>query len=229
MKYRDEVMAVSRSLCPSVADAVKEGRLPIVIGGDHSVAMGSIAGVSSVVGAENLAVIYIDGHADINTEQTTETGFIHGMPLAAAMGLCDESLTVGKRTNLLGLNTYIIGARSIDNGEYPIIHEQGVTLYTANDVREKGMKAVMNEVLGRIAVPYVHVSFDVDVLDETVFPATGYRMPNGLSYADAETAVVACFASGKVVSLDVVEYNPTLYFEGDYRKSLISLMNHSIR
>ncbi len=229
MKYLDEVMAVSRTLCPTVAETVKKGRLPIVIGGDHSVAMGSIAGTSSVVGADNLAVVYIDGHADINTEKTTETGFIHGMPLAAAMGLCDDLLTVDKKINLLGRNTYIIGARSIDNGEYAIMEEQGVTLYTADAVRKKGMAALITDVLNAITVPYVHVSFDVDVLDEAVFPATGYRMPEGLTANDAETALTACFASGKVVSLDVVEYNPGLDSDGDNRQMLISLLKRSIR
>ena len=110
MKDLDAVMAVSRGLSSHVAGAIREGRLPMVIGGDHSVAMGSIDGASSVVGSDRLAVIYIDGHTDINTEKTTETGFIHGMPLAAAMGLCDDRLTVKNKINLLGKNTYIIGA-----------------------------------------------------------------------------------------------------------------------
>ncbi len=224
MKYLGEVMTVSRSLKERAAEAIGGGRLPIVLGGDHSVAMGSIAGASSIYGAEDLAVIYIDGHTDINTEKTTETGFLHGMPLAAAMGLCDDALTVGNKVNLYGKNTYIIGARSIDDGEYPIIREQSVTLYTADDVREKGMEAVMREVLKSITAAAIHVSFDVDVLDESVFPATGYRMPKGLTFTDAEQALSACFATGKVVSLDVVEYNPMLDADGQSRERLFSLL-----
>ncbi|MBQ4065070.1 MAG: arginase family protein, partial [Clostridia bacterium] len=179
----------------------------------------------SACGAEELAVIYIDGHTDINTEATTETGFIHGMPLAAAMGLCDDLLTVGNKVNLYGSNTYIIGARSIDDGEYPIIKEQGVTLFTAEDVRRMGMEAVMQEVLAGITASAIHVSFDVDVLDEAVFPATGYRMPNGLTLADVECALTASFSTGKVVSLDVVEYNPLLDSDCRCRGTLFSLLD----
>lgn len=224
MKDVGEVMAVCRELAVRVEAAVGEGRLPVVIGGDHSVAIGSIAGASAVVGTDDLAVIYIDGHTDINTDKSTLTGFIHGMPLAAAMGLCDDRLTVGSKVNLKGRNTFIIGARSIDEGEYPIMRSQGVTLYTAEDVKSRGMEAVINEVLAAISASAIHVSFDVDVLDREVFPSTGYRMPDGLSLADAETALSACFATGKVCSFDLVEYNPLLDTEGQDRQKLFSLL-----
>ncbi len=229
MKYLEEVMTVSRSLQERVANAIRGGRLPIILGGDHSVAMGSIAGASSIYGSEDLAVIYVDGHTDINTEKTTETGFLHGMPLAAAMGLCDDALTVGKKVNLCGKNTYIIGARSIDEGEYPTIRGQGVTLYTADDVRQMGMDAVIGKVLSDISASVIHLSFDVDVLDETVFPATGYQMPNGLGFTDAEKVLAACFATRKVISFDVVEYNPTLDPDGIYRKQLLSLIQQTVQ
>ncbi len=225
MKYLSEVMAVSRALYARVRDAILAGRLPVVIGGDHSVAIGSLAGASSVFGAEGLSVIYIDGHTDINTEKTTETGFLHGMPLAAAMGLCHEELTVGRKVNIRGKNTFILGARSIDPGEYTIIREQGVTLYTAEKIREQGMAAVMQEVLSQVTTPALHVSFDVDVLDEAVFPSTGYRMPNGLSLADVEIALRSCFSTGCVCSFDCVEYNPYLDTDGRDRETLFSLLD----
>lgn len=224
MKDVGEVMAVCRELSGRVGGAIREGRLPVVIGGDHSVAIGSIAGAASVVGAENLAVVYIDGHTDINTDKTTLTGFIHGMPLAAAMGLCDERLTVGNRVNLKGSNTFILGARSVDEGEYPIIASQGVTLYTAETIRAKGIRVVVEELLRTITVPAIHVSFDVDFLDQEVFPSTGYRMPDGLTLADASEILNACFATGRVCSLDVVEYNPLLDTEGRDREKLFSLL-----
>ena len=134
----NQVVDVSKKIYDEVRNSLVRGDFPIVIGGDHSVAMGSIAGVADVYGADDLSVVYVDGHTDINTEKTTETGYIHGMPLAAAMGLCDDALTVGNKINLYGRNTFIVGARSIDKGEYPIVEKQGVTLYTADDVRKHG-------------------------------------------------------------------------------------------
>ena len=229
MKDVGEVMAVCRELAGRVSGVIREKRLPIVIGGDHSVAIGSIAGASATVGTDDLAVIYIDGHTDINTDSSTLTGFIHGMPLAAAMGLCDDRLTVGNRVNLKGENTFILGARSIDEGEYPIIASQGVTLYTADTIRAKGIEVVVEEVLKAITAPAIHVSFDVDFLDQTVFPSTGYRMPDGLTLADAAAILTACFATGRVCSLDVVEYNPLLDTDGRDREKLFSLFKQITR
>lgn len=228
LKYLREVMTVSRRLAKSVEEAIRADRLPIVIGGDHSVAIGSIGGAASVVGASDLAVVYIDGHTDINTEKTTETGFIHGMPLAAAMGLCDDRLTVGSKVNLYGKNTYILGARSIDDGEYPIIEEQGVTLVTAAEIQKRGMAAVIAEILPKIKAPYIHLSFDVDVLDREVFPSTGYLMPDGLSFEEVSDAIAAVFATGKVVSFDCVEYNPLLDKEGKDKEKLFSLFDRIV-
>ncbi len=225
MKYVSEVMEVSRKLCETVGGILREGGFPVVIGGDHSAAIGSIAGASSVWGADRLAVIYIDGHTDINTEVTTETGFIHGMSLAAAMGLCDPRLTAGRRVNLLGRNTVILGARSIDPGEYPIITAQQVTLITAEEIRKRGMKETIREVLGRLTVPAIHISFDVDFLDETAFSSTGYRMPDGLTPDDAAEALRACFDDGRVCSLDCVEYNPLMDETGADREKLFRLLD----
>jgi arginase len=229
MKDVGEVMAVCRELSARVGDAIREGRLPIVVGGDHSVAIGSLAGAASALGVENLAVVYIDGHTDINTDKTTETGFIHGMPLAAAMGLCDERLTVGNRVNLKGENTFILGARSVDEGEYPIIASQGVTLFTADAIRTKGIETVVEEVLKAITAPAIHVSFDVDFLDQAVFPSTGYRMPDGLALADAAVILTACFATGRICSLDVVEYNPLLDTDGRDREKLFLLLEQIVQ
>ncbi len=220
-----EVMTVSRGIYDNVRTALKDGKFPVVIGGDHSVAIGSIAGVSSVYGPEELTVVYIDGHTDINTERSSLTGYIHGMPLAAAMGLCTDSLTVGNKVNLYGKNTWIIGARSIDDAEYPIMEEQGVRLFTAEDVRSRGISDVMSEVISSIRTEAIHISFDVDCLDETEFPSTGYRMPGGMMLEEAETALESLFATGKVVSFDCVEYNPELDESGDDRIKLFEIFS----
>ena len=225
MKYLPEVMAVSRRLYQTVGDALRAGAFPIVIGGDHSAAIGSIAGVSSVIGPAELAVVYLDGHTDIHSDKTTKTGFLHGMPLGAALGLCDDRLTVGRKVNLFGRNLAILGARSVDPGEYPTIREQKVTLIPAEEMHARGIGPVLREILSSLRATAIHVSFDVDFMDETVFPATGYRMPGGASLAEAEEALSLLFADGRVVSLDLVEYNPTLDQNGACRETLFRLLS----
>ena len=208
------VTDMSRRVCEAVSGQIGAGNLPIVIGGDHSVAMGSIAAAAET-SPEPLTVVYIDGHTDINTEESTESGYIHGMPLAQAMGLCTPLLDIGKtRAHLRGENTYILGARSIDPGEYPILRAQGVHLYTAEDVRSLGIGEVMRRVCAEIAGKRVHISFDVDCMDGEVFPATGYRMPDGMTFEEALSALIGAFRAARVCSLDLVEYDPTLDHDG---------------
>ena len=225
MKFLNEVMAVSRRLYRSVGTALRGGSFPIVIGGDHSAAIGSIAGVSSVYGPDDLAVVYLDGHADINTERTSETGFIHGMPLAAALGLCDDRLTVGRKVNLIGRNLVILGARSVDAGEYPTIAAQSVTMIPADEMHRRGVSAVLGEILPSLKAKAVHVSLDVDFMDQTVFPATGYRMPGGASFSEAREALSLCLNDGRVTSMDLVEYNPLLDRDASGRATLFRLLS----
>lgn len=223
IKSASEVMTVSRELYKNVVKELSAGRFPIVIGGDHSVAIGSIAGAAA--SCERLSVIYIDGHADINTEKSSVSGFIHGMPLASAMGLCCDALTVGKRGAVKGEDIYIIGARSIDEAEYPIIAENGVHLYTADCVRKRGVSGIMNEIMAGIK-GNVHVSFDVDFLDGHIFPATGYRMPDGLDISALYGILNPVFSSGRAVSMDVVEYNPMLDERSESLVTLHGIFSH---
>lgn len=221
----EEVIDVSRRLYVNAKQVLADGDFPMVIGGDHSIAMGSIAAAAETVGASALSVIWIDGHTDINTERSTQTGCIHGMPLAQAMGLCTDLLNVGQeKIHLLGENLFIIGARSIDDGEWPILRSQGVHLYSADQVRTDGIHAVMSQVLAQVKTPYIHVSFDVDSMDSEVFPATGYRMPNGMTAYEAHHAFATALQSGRAVSADLVEYNPLLDSDGSGEKQLLSFL-----
>ncbi len=214
------VMQVAQGVYGMMADAHEAGRFPIAIGGDHSVAMASIGALADRVGAENVAVIYLDGHADINTEKTTESGYIHGMPLAAAMGLCHDKLTVGQhKIHLYGENTYIVGARSIDEGEWPTIKEQGVTLFSPEQVAADP-DGIADAILERTAGKYIHLSFDVDVMDGKEFVSTGYRMPGGLSFAVIYRLLSRWIGSGRLSSFDCVEYNPLLDNGEDKEKLL---------
>lgn len=214
------VMQVACGVYDMVMKAHEAGRFPIVIGGDHSVAMASMAALADRVGAENVAVVYVDGHADINTEKTTESGYIHGMPLAAAMGLCHDKLTVGRhKIHLYGENTYIVGARSIDEGEWPTLREQGVTLFSPEQVTADP-DGVADAILERTAGKHIHLSFDVDVMDGKEFPSTGYRMPNGLTFETVYRLLRRWIGSGRLSSFDCVEYNPLLDNGEDKEKLL---------
>ena len=222
--HLDTVMTVSRRLRASLLTALNRGQLPIVIGGDHSIAMGSLAAMGEFYGAEHLAVIYIDGHADINTEKTSVTGCIHGMDLAAACGLCCDELTVGRqKVNLLGKNLYILGGRSIDPPEYGILESQGAHLYTPEQLAGNGLRRALAEILPQLADKQVHISFDVDSLDPSQFSCTGYLLPNGLTLGQAKTILESVLGTGRVRCFECVEYNPTLDCGGRDIRSLLDV------
>ena len=225
LRHLDTVMEVCRRLRANALEALGRGEFPVVIGGDHSCAMGTLAALGEFYGTENLAVVYIDAHTDINTDRTSESGYIHGMDLAAACGLCGPELTVGKnRVNLLGENLHIIGARSIDPPEYGVIRQAGARLHTAQEVRERGVEAVLAQVLPALEGKRVHVSFDVDVLDPSEFSATGYNIPDGLTAAQAGRMLGAVLETGWTCALECVEYNPTMDPEGKDRDTLMGLL-----
>lgn len=224
LRHLDTVMAVSRALRQNMLAALDRGQFPMVIGGDHSVAMGSLAALGEFYGPENVAVVYIDAHADINTEKTSVTGCIHGMDLAAACGLCCDGLTVGKnRVNVLGQNIHIIGGRSIDPPEYGIMAEQGVHLYSAEGIRKHGVSWALEQMLPMLEGKRVHISFDVDSLDPTEFFATGYNLPGGLTLANGELIMEQVLAAGSVCSFECVEYNPSLDPAGTDGDKLLGL------
>lgn len=223
LKYLDTVMAVSRALRANVLSALEEGRYPVILGGDHSIAMGSLAALGEHYGAENVALVYIDAHADINTEKTSESHCIHGMDLAAACGICCPELQVGKnRVDILGKNIHILGGRSIDPPEYGIIEDLGVHLHPAEELREKGLETVLAQLLPQLEGKKVHISFDVDSMDPKFFTSTGYLIPGGLSPEDVKTILRAVLPG--TVSFECVEYNPTLDPEGKDARSLLDLL-----
>ena len=211
LRHLDTVMEVCRRLRANTLAALERGEYPIVIGGDHSCAMGSLAALGEFYGPEHLAVVYVDAHTDINTDRTSASGYIHGMDLAAACGLCCDALTVGKnKVNLLGENLHIIGARSIDPPEWGVVERAGAHLHTAQEVRARGLGAVLAELLPALKGKRVHISFDVDVLDPSEFTATGYNIPEGLSVAEVERILSAVLDTGRTCSFECVEYNPTM-------------------
>lgn len=225
LRHLDTVMEVCRRLRANVLDALGWGEYPIVIGGDHSCAMGTLAALGEFYGPENLAVVYVDAHTDINTERTSESGCIHGMDLAAACGLCRDELTVGKnKVNLLGENLHFIGARSIDPPEYGIVERVGAHLHTAQKVRERGLEAVLADILLALEGKQVYISFDVDVLDPSEFTATGYNIPEGLTAAEVKRILSAVLDTGRTVSFECVEYNPVRDPDGRDLSTLMGVL-----
>lgn len=225
LRHLDTVMEVCRRLRSSVLDALSRGEYPVVIGGDHSCAMGTLAALGEFYGAENMAVVYVDAHTDINTEQTSESGCIHGMDLAAACGLCCDALTVGRnRVNLLGENLHFIGARSVDPPEYGLVERVGAHLHTAEEIRSRGLEAVLGDILPALAGKRVYISFDVDVLDPLEFKATGYNIPEGLTVAQVDRILEAVLDTGLSVCFECVEYNPIRDSDGRDLHTLMGIL-----
>lgn len=194
---------------------------PIVLGGDHSVALGSIAGLATF---GPTGVLWVDAHADFNTPETSPSGNVHGMPLAALCGLGDHrlaSLFGQEKPVLKPRDVVLVGVRSVDPGEREMLRKAGVTVYTMKEVDRLGIARIAEEIVTRLShLPRVHVSLDADVLDPEEAPGVGTPVPGGLSYREAHLFMELLADWGKVTSLDVVEVNPIL----DRRNRTASLM-----
>ncbi|PIA13629.1 Ureohydrolase [Coemansia reversa NRRL 1564] len=209
----------TRRVAEQVQAHCKEGRIALTLGGDHSIAMGTLVGSSSVYG-DDLCVIWIDAHADINTPSTTESGNLHGCPLSFVLGLSEPSEALSNA----GLFDWIkpcvrkdrlvyIGLRDVDTGEKEILRKHGIKAFSMHDVDKHGIGKVVEMALDHVnkdrLLP-VHMSFDVDALDPTVAPATGTPVRGGLTFREGHYICEAIAESGCLVALDLVEVNPTL-------------------
>jgi arginase len=185
--------------------ALPEEVFPIVLGGDHSLAMGSVSGVAR----GRIGVIWVDAHADFNTPETSPSGNIHGMPLAVLSGLGDSRLTEVFRA-VDPKDLVLIGVRSVDPGEARLLKELGVRVYTMHEVDRLGIARIAEEALDHLSGLSLHVSLDADVLDPTLAPGVGTPVPGGLTYREAHLFMEILALSGRVKSLDLVEVNPIL-------------------
>lgn len=216
LKYLPEVAAMSQILSGRVKAILDDGHFPLLFGGDHSMSVGSLAGIGAHCKEQGktLGVIWIDAHADMNTADTTPSGNIHGMPLAIAMGIGHPSLTrIGiEGAKLDPRNLAIIGLRSIDPGERELIKELGVAAYTMFDVDRLGMYEIASRVLEDMSrsVDHLHISFDVDGVDPSVAPGVGTPVPGGLTYREAHLFMEMISQIDAYASLEVAEVNPIL-------------------
>ncbi len=215
-RFKAEILDVCTQLAERARDTLVEGGFPLVIGGDHSIAMGTVSGVSAHLRAneEELGLIWFDAHGDMNVPQVSPSGNIHGMPLAHLLGRGDEDLAniMGFKGKVKPDNVALVGIRDIDDGERKIIHDSGIRTYTMRDIDEMGMGRVAKEIIDVVTTGTggFHVSFDVDGCDPDVMPGSGTLVPGGISFREAHLLLEHCADSGQMISMEVVELNPFL-------------------
>jgi arginase len=211
-RFLPEIRSTCEGVARRVGEAVGQGRLPIVLGGDHSIALGTLGGLAAAAGGPG-AALWIDAHGDLNTPQTTPSGNVHGMPLAAALGRAGASFESGAwpLPALDPARTTLIGVRSLDDGERALLGELELAVHTMSEIDRRGIEPLVADALQRAAgAAFVHVSLDMDALDPEVAPGVGTAVRGGLSYREAHLAMELVAESGLLGSFEIVEVNPIL-------------------
>lgn len=212
MKYADVVVDTCNRLAVEVAEAIGRGELPIIVGGDHSIAVGSAAGAAIACDGD-LGVVWIDAHGDINTSETSPSGNMHGMPLAALMGFGDPMwVDVGREGAKVRCENVVLAAiRSLDQGEMDLIKRESLNVIYMDEITRSGIDASQSR-LSKVTkkVKNVHLSVDIDALDAQLVPGTGTPVENGLTVDQLYKLIRVVMDSGKVKSIDLVELNPRL-------------------
>jgi arginase len=214
-RHLDEVVAWNRAVLAASSAELRQGRMPVMLGGDHCLAIGSIAAVANHCRetGKALRVLWLDAHTDFNTHAITPSGNVHGMPVACLCGIGPDALTRlgGDAPAITPAQVRQIGIRSVDQEEKRMVHEHGLDIYDMRYIDEVGMKRVVEEALqGLDARTHLHVSFDVDVLDPSIAPGTGTPVPGGINYREAQLVMEMIADTGRMGSLDIVEVNTAL-------------------
>jgi arginase len=224
-RYLGEILRTCERVADKVAAARGAGQLPLVLGGDHSVAMGTLAGLAR--GSEPGGVLWIDAHGDLNRPETSPTGNVHGMVLAAAMGLGGPAFD-GSPVPFPSVDpsrVALVGVRSLDDGERALLGDLNAAMFTMSDIDRLGIEHAITEALAKIdGLGFVHVSLDMDSLDPDVAPGVGTPVRGGLSYREAHLAMELVAESGLMGSLEVVEVNPILDRENETAKLAVELV-----
>jgi arginase len=224
-RYLPQIKATCARIATRVAEAAAAGRMPLVLGGDHSVAIGTLWGLASVHGPGG--VLWIDAHADVNTPDSSPTGNVHGMPLAAALGLAGprfESADWPSPT-LDPRRVALVGVRSLDGGERDLLRSMGARVFTMSEIDRIGIERAVREALDHVAGSvFVHVSLDLDALDPDVAPGVGTPVTGGLTYREAHLALELVAESELAGSLEVVEVNPILDRENQTARLAVELV-----
>ena len=216
LKYHREVVKVCNSLAQRVEKIIDASAFPIVLGGDHSIAMGTVSGISNHYRKknQNIGLVYVDAHGDMNTPDTSPSGNIHGMPLAALLGIGPQELTNihGFSPKVRQENTALVGIRAIDRAEREVIKQSGIHVFTMREIDERGIGEVTREVLNVVndGTAGFHLSFDLDGLDPEIAPGVGTPVRGGIDFREAHTLMEMVADNGRMVGLEMVELNPIL-------------------
>jgi arginase len=224
-RYLAQIVETCERIAAAIAEAASGGQIPLVLGGDHSVALGTLGGLASVHGPGG--VLWIDAHSDVNTPETSPTGNVHGMSLAAALGLAGEAFE-SEAWPLPALDprrVALVGTRQLDDGERCLLRDAGVRVFTMSEVDRIGIERAVRESLDLIGgAAFVHVSLDMDVLDPEIAPGVGTPVRGGLTYREAHLALELVAESGLAGSLEVVEVNPILDRENTTALTAVELI-----
>ena len=229
LRHLREVNAWCTALRDRVRDVMTAGEVPVILGGDHSISMGSVTGVATHCAAAGkpLSVIWLDAHADFNTPASSPSGNMHGMPLAALCGkIVLEGVDLGDSGPVLDpTRVHLVGIRSVDTIEKSMIVDCGIKVYDMRTVDERGMVAIMREILAAVSAVggHLHVSFDVDFLDPPIAPAVGTTVAGGATFREAHLCMELIHESGLLGSLDLVELNPILDVQGQTAAVMVDL------
>lgn len=215
-KYAAEIGQVCESLCARVRSVMADGRLPLVLGGDHSIAMGSIAGVAGHYRekGQTVGLLWFDAHGDMNTPESTNSGNVHGMPLSHILGMGDAALAGigGFKPKINAAQACLIGIRDLDEREKKLIAGSGIRVFTMRDIDRHGVSHVIDEAIeiASRGTAGIHVSFDIDALDPVEAAGVGTPKKGGLTYREAHLCLEIIADSKRLTSLDMVEINPIL-------------------
>lgn len=224
-RFLPQILQTCARLADLVAEATQRSATPLVLGGDHSVALGTLGGLARVHGAGGL--LWIDAHADVNTPATSPSGNVHGMVLAAVLGLAGDTFS-SAAWELPAVDSdrvALIGVRELDEREPELLREAGIRVYTMSEIDRIGIERAVREALDRVAGPgFVHLSLDVDALDPEIAPGVGTPVRGGLTYREAHLALELVAEAGIVRSLEVVEVNPILDRENTTALTAVELV-----
>ena len=215
-KYLPQIVASCAKLAGMVDTVAAAGRFPLVLGGDHSIAAGSVAGISHHYRerGEKIGLIWIDAHADMNTPESSPSGNVHGMPLACCIGNGPHELTeiFGYRPKVMGANVALVGIRDVDGHEREFVRASGVSAFTMRDIDERGLRNIMEEALRIVSngTAGFHLSLDMDSVDPDEAPGVGTPVRRGMTYREAHLAMETICDCSRMVSMEIVEVNPVL-------------------
>jgi arginase len=229
-RYLDQILDLCDRLAGLVAESARRGAMPLVLGGDHSCALGSLVGMAQARGAGG-GVVWVDAHGDLNTPESSPSGNVHGMVLAAALGLAGDAfrrdgwpipaVEAGKIA--------LVGVRSLDEGERKLVHELDAKIFTMSEVDRHGVESCMREALAHASgAAFLHVSLDMDVVDPDYAPGVGTPVRGGLSYREAHLAMETVAEFGLADSMDVVEVNPILDRENATGQLAVELVSSAL-